>query len=637
MGADETDVKDIINGFVLQRTRNWIINHNDKTASTSSYLIPSTDVRIARLRSLASFVQDNEYLLLDALRHDLGRDPSESTLVELAPLRSSLSYYIENIDRLTTPSKTSHIPLPFILDSSFIDRVPHGTCVIFSTWNFPILLSLGPLTAALAGGNTIVLKLHPSSLHVNKVISDNINKYLDSSVVQIVTGDIVQNKALMALPFNHFFVTGSSFFGRIVYKSAANHLSPCVLELGGKSPVIIDAVTADPKITANRLIWAKSTNAGQVCLSPDYVIILNNDKYLLKNKGKSYKDILIIEIKNALSEFYGDTWTNAPIDKDGNLSREINDYKDPLNNPVGNKIATNAAESRIPNRYRSKFSRIINIAQYKRTLKIISTQFENKNVKIEVPGIITNEETRLITPFIFSGYPLIEESNLSLEVHQQQLFKHYEGLVSTAISNDDSNRKTNRKQEQHDYVSDEELFCPVIPIYEATSKEAAAEYITDIKRNNPLVLYLFSKDKNLQSYFRSSVDAGTFMVNDLLTNMAIEDLPFGGVATSGLGCYHGEFGFHTYTRPKANKISPLGLDFILEPRYPNRLLSDSSSVAKACLKVLRKFTDSSPLTANRYAGGGGGFWGFLIRLTKKRNLVIAIAIVSAYAYRYLGK
>jgi aldehyde dehydrogenase (NAD+) len=163
-------------------------------------------------------------------------------------------------------------PLPLIGSSSWVKYEPKGVCLIISPWNFPILLTLAPLASAIAAGNTAILKPSEMTPHTSALMAKMIRELFPSDQVALIEGGVEASTELLALPFDHIFFTGSPKVGKIVMTAAAKHLASVTLELGGKSPTVIDE-TANLKAAAKRIAWAKFINAGQVCIAPDYVIV----------------------------------------------------------------------------------------------------------------------------------------------------------------------------------------------------------------------------------------------------------------------------------------------------------------------------------------------------------------------------
>lgn len=160
----------------------------------------------------------------------------------------------------------------WLLDSLEVFPEPYGAVLIIAPWNYPIQLSIVPLIGALAAGNVVVLKPSEISSNCEKLLADILPKYLDNNAFAVITGGVPETKELLAIEFDYIFFTGSTPVGKIVMKAAAEHLTPVTLELGGKSPVIIDE-SCNIELAAKRIAWGKFLNSGQSCIAPDYVLM----------------------------------------------------------------------------------------------------------------------------------------------------------------------------------------------------------------------------------------------------------------------------------------------------------------------------------------------------------------------------
>lgn len=206
-----------------------------------------------------------------ALKKDLNKSITETDLTEIYPIISEIKHVKRHLWHWV---KNQKVPTPLSLfgASSYIKYEPKGVCLIISPWNFPLNLTFGPLVSAIAAGNTVILKPSEMTPHTSALMKTMVQDLFDETEVALVEGEVETAQHLLNLPFNHIFFTGSPAVGKIVMKAAAAHLSSVTLELGGKSPAIIDQ-SANLKITARRLIWGKLVNCGQTCIAPDYVLI----------------------------------------------------------------------------------------------------------------------------------------------------------------------------------------------------------------------------------------------------------------------------------------------------------------------------------------------------------------------------
>lgn len=229
------------------------------------------EFRKEQLRNLYYGIQDNLDLFYDVLFKDLHKGKLEADTAELAFILKEINYFIDNLDELAKPEKVP-IDLTARPASASIYRQPFGTVLVISPWNFPVVLSISPLAAAIAAGNTVVLKCSELTPHTARAMIKVLETYLDPEIFTGVTGAIPQSTALLAEKFDKILYTGNGVVGRIVSKAAAQHLTPVVLELGGKSPVIITK-SADLRLAARRVLWGKLVNSGQTCVAPDYILI----------------------------------------------------------------------------------------------------------------------------------------------------------------------------------------------------------------------------------------------------------------------------------------------------------------------------------------------------------------------------
>ena len=235
----------------------------------------------------------------DALYADFQKPQAETDLTEIFAVTSEINHTVKYLERWMS-DRYVRTPLSFFGSSSYIRYQPKGVCLIISPWNFPLNLSLGPLISAVAAGNTAIIKPSEFTPHTSAVIRRVVNHVFQPEEVEVVEGGIETATALLALPFQHIFFTGSPAVGKVVMKAAADHLASVTLELGGKSPVIIDE-TADIGQAARRLAWGKFLNAGQICIAPDYVFV-----------HRSKEQLLTKELQKVLAEFYEENALESP-------------------------------------------------------------------------------------------------------------------------------------------------------------------------------------------------------------------------------------------------------------------------------------------------------------------------------------
>jgi aldehyde dehydrogenase (NAD+) len=227
--------------------------------------------RRRKLTKLLDAILERKDAMLDAAQRDLSKHPTETNLTEVLPLVGEAKHAIANLKRWMKPQRIS----PTIAALGMTSRViyqPKGRCLIISPWNYPLTLALGPLVSAVAAGNTAILKPSEFTPHTNRVVKDIISAVFAADEVAVVEGAAETATALLSLPFDHIFFTGSPAVGKIVMAAAARNLTSVTLELGGKSPVIVDA-SADLRSAAEHIIWGKMVNAGQTCIAPDYAYV----------------------------------------------------------------------------------------------------------------------------------------------------------------------------------------------------------------------------------------------------------------------------------------------------------------------------------------------------------------------------
>lgn len=229
------------------------------------------ETRVGALKALREIIVAREGQICDALCADLGKSPSESYMCEVGLVLSEISYLLKNIHRLTRRRRVA-TPLAHYVARSYEQPAPLGNVLIISPWNYPFLLTIEPLVDALAAGNTAVVKPSAYSPATSEVMAQMIEDLFPADYVAVVRGGREENQMLLDQKFDLVFFTGSQAVGKIVLEKSAKHLTPAVLELGGKSPCIVDS-TAKLKLAARRIAWGKFLNCGQTCVAPDYVLV----------------------------------------------------------------------------------------------------------------------------------------------------------------------------------------------------------------------------------------------------------------------------------------------------------------------------------------------------------------------------
>jgi len=405
-----------------------------------------------QLRGLEALIQENKKELSDALHQDLGKCASESWITDLGLALSAARSMRKHLRDWAAPEPVPN-PVALLPAKSFLIREPLGVVLIIAPWNYPIQLSLMPLTAAIAAGNCVVVKPSEVSAQTSQVLAPLFPRYLDAKCVAVVEGGAEEATALLEQRWDHIFYTGNPTIGRIVMQAAARHLTPVTLELGGKSPCIVDE-SSDLKTTARRIVFGKFLNAGQTCIAPDYLLI-----------HESSEQELLSELKLAIEEFYG---------------------PDPKSS--------------------SDYGRIVNDHHFGRLQKLMAGGHT-------VLGGETDRQFRYIAPTVLINVDL------------------------------DSTLMT------------EEIFGPLLPVIPVSSMKEAVEFVN--ARPKPLALYLFSQSRKVEAFVLQNTSSGGVCVNSTLLHHANEHLPFGGVGESGIGNYHGRFGFETFSHKRAVVSKPV--------------------------------------------------------------------------------
>lgn len=256
--------------------------------------------RKKQLNLLLDVIVRYEEKLLDAFEKDLHKNKFESISTEIGIVKRNIKFISRNLKKWMKLKKTK-TPLLLFGRTSYTLYEPYGTVLIIGPYNYPFLATIDPLIGAIASGNTAIIKPSEQTPHVSKVIQEMIQSAFEEDYIQVELGEVEKTKELLQLKFDLIFFTGSQKVGKIILEHAAKNLTPVILELGGKSPAIV-LEDADIKLAAERIIWGKLLNAGQVCIAPDYCLV-----------HKSIKNTLIEEMKNAIVDLYGE---NAELSND---------------------------------------------------------------------------------------------------------------------------------------------------------------------------------------------------------------------------------------------------------------------------------------------------------------------------------
>lgn len=319
--------------------------------------------RKARVKLLMSAVSDFEQELLDALKTDLDKHEAEATLQEIYPLKKEAQHTISNLDRWMGKRYAS-TPLALFGTRHYVKAEPKGRVLIISPWNYPVMLTLRPLIGAIAAGNSVVVKPSEHTPTVSGVIKKLLESIFTEDIVKVELGGAEVAAKLTSSHFNHINFTGGTSIGRLVMKSAAEHLCSVTLELGGKSPTIIDK-SANLKNAALKIGWGKYMNAGQVCIAPDHLLI-----------EKSIEAEFTKALLNRITAMYGE----KPIDS-------------------------------------PDLGKIINATHYNRILRLIKDAIE-KGATLHVPGGVLEmgAEKSKISPCILTG------CTLDMAIMQEEIF-----------------------------------------------------------------------------------------------------------------------------------------------------------------------------------------------------------------------
>lgn len=306
--------------------------------------------RKKRLKDFEDFLMRNRTPIATALSNDFKKPAAESDVSELYPVLTEIRHALASLDEWASPQKID-APITFLGTRSEVRYESKGVCLIIAPWNFPINLCFGPLVSSLAAGNTAIIKPSELTPHTSRLIAELIKEFFEEDLVAVVEGGQHVSKQLLELPFDHIFFTGSPSVGKVVMKAAAENLSSVTLELGGKSPVIVDA-TANIHDTAKRIAFGKFLNNGQTCIAPDYVLVEEGIQ-------EKFVAALKIEIQNMFGQ-------------DGQVSEASGNY-----------------------------GRIVNRKHFDRLNTVIRDAIE-KGAKVELSGQV-NPETNFIHPVILSN------------------------------------------------------------------------------------------------------------------------------------------------------------------------------------------------------------------------------------------
>jgi aldehyde dehydrogenase (NAD+) len=248
--------------------------------------------RRVQLERLKDMLEEREDEFTTALATDLGKSAFEAYTTEIGFTINEIDHALKHLRRWVKPASVG-LPVHLRPGSARVHPEPLGAVLIIAPWNYPVQLVLAPLVAALAAGNTAVLKPSEISSATAAALARIVPEYFDPEIVRVVTGGVAETTALLDAPWDHIFYTGNGTVGKIVMRAAAEHLTPVTLELGGKSPAIVTR-HANLEVAARRIAWGKWTNAGQTCVAPDYVLV-----------DRTHTSQFLAELSKAIGEFYG--------------------------------------------------------------------------------------------------------------------------------------------------------------------------------------------------------------------------------------------------------------------------------------------------------------------------------------------
>jgi aldehyde dehydrogenase (NAD+) len=417
--------------------------------------------REQQLAAVGAMVTERADEFSRALWADLRRNRVDAAAADLHIIAEEAAYARRHVRRWMRPQREG-TPLLLWPGRTVTHFDPLGVGLIIGAWNYPIQLMLSPLIAALSGGNAAVLKPSEVSPACADALARLVPQYLDRDAVSVVTGGVGETTALLELQWDHIFFTGGPPIGKIVMAAAARHLTPVVLELGGKSPAIVHA-SADLGVAARRIAHGRWLNAGQTCTAPDHVLV-----------SREAAPSFLRHLKATILDFYG---------------------PDPQKSP--------------------DYGRIVSTRHFDRVKALLAggTIFH---------GGQHDRDDLYIAPTVLTDVP----------------------PDAPALQ--------------------DEIFGPILPVLEVDSVEQAIGHVN--ARPHPLGLYVFAGDRSVADRIFAATASGDAVFNDCAVHPVVRELPFGGVGNSGMGKYHGKWGFHAYTNARGVLYRGTRLDPSL--RYP---------------------------------------------------------------------
>jgi aldehyde dehydrogenase (NAD+) len=425
--------------FELQRAHQW-----DVKASTA-------EQRKAKLVKFKAAMEAHADDIVAAVRKDTRKPEGEIRVTEIMNVVNNIQLNIDSVEEWMQPTEVTPTNNPN--DKGLIVHEARGVCLILGPWNFPLGLVFGPLAAAVAAGNCCIVKLTDLCPNTAKIAREIVGEVFDENEAVVFEGDVSVAEALLELPFNHIFFTGSPRVGKLVMAAAAKNLASVTLELGGKSPVIIDE-GANVEAIGAVLAGAKQFNGGQACICPDYVFV-----------RKDEQDRLVEAFRSNVEK---NLYEGGTINKEG-IAQIVN---------------------------RNNFNRV----------KALFDDAVEKGAKVAVGGEL-DEGDLTVHPTMLTG-------------------------VTPQMK-----------------ILQEEIFAPILPVMTYDDIDQAIGYIE--ARDKPLALYVFSPDDANVDKVLKRTSSGGVTVNGVFSHYLENRLPFGGVNGSGMGSYHGYFGFKAFSHERA--------------------------------------------------------------------------------------
>ena len=419
---------------------------------------PNINDRIDRIKRIQKLVEENIDAFHKSLREDFGsRHEQLSLMADTMPVINNAKHALKNIKKwVKQDNRKPNFPLGLLGSKAYVQFQPYGVVGIISPWNFPLTLSIAPLIEIFAAGNNAMIKLSEFVPATSELTEKLINKYFTEKEVVIINGGPQTSQSFAGLPFDHLLFTGSTNVAKKVASEAASNLVPMTLELGGKSPAIVSS-NAKMKKSVDKIMMGKLLNAGQICVSPDYVFVQEDQT-----------EEFVQHAKDHVAE-------NYPTIK---------------NNP--------------------DYTSIIHLNHFERLNELV------QDAKLK-------------------GATVIEINPAQEDFSQQEHHK----IVPTLILNPTDDMK----------VMKEEIFGPLMPVKTYKDFNETVNFIN--KNPKALALYYFGDDKTEMNNVLDNTSSGQAVMNDVLFQFSMHDLPFGGVGPSGMGAYHGYDGFKNFSHKRS--------------------------------------------------------------------------------------